>query len=319
MAYRDDQPALEARRDDLRQELAEATRKAQELESLARDRDAITRELAAVEARLAQTRARHVPLLESLRVASPCTASWEAMSGDEQVRFCGSCEKNVYNLSAMTREDAERLLAAREGSVCVRYYQRADGTVMTSDCPVGVKRKRRRRLAVAVAGAGAMAASALAWRQHVEEQRNLTMTMGAVAAMPVNHYVAQPPTAHPEPGLVLSWWRDVPGKPDSVVRWRIYADHHVERDIQTGKNMARASSGKDGTPAVSDLLADAARFQSRSVGITTDYDDSALHAGWELFGAGSARITDEDAERLNQRLMVVEAVLGERLPPAPSR
>jgi hypothetical protein len=77
------------------------------------------------------------------------------------VRFCLSCEKNVYNLSAMTRDAAEELLRERLGNdLCIRFYQRADGTILTQDCPTGVKKKRRKKLALAVAGAGAMAAAA---------------------------------------------------------------------------------------------------------------------------------------------------------------
>lgn len=106
---------------------------------------------------------RTLPMLESVRVASPCPADWGQMIGDEKVRFCTGCEKNVYNLSAMTSADAEHLLGASAGGeLCVRFYQRADGTVMTSDCPVGVTRKRRKKLALAVAGAGALAWGAVA-------------------------------------------------------------------------------------------------------------------------------------------------------------
>jgi hypothetical protein len=50
------------------------------------------------------------------------------------VRFCGKCQLNVYNLSGMSRRDAERVVGAREGRVCVRFYRRPDGTVMTRDC-----------------------------------------------------------------------------------------------------------------------------------------------------------------------------------------
>jgi hypothetical protein len=100
-------------------------------------------------------------MLENVRVASPCNASWDEMLGDDRVRFCTSCEKNVFNLSAMPREDAERLLAERmNGELCVRFYQRADGTVMTQDCPVGVTKKRRKLAVLAAAGAGAMALAA---------------------------------------------------------------------------------------------------------------------------------------------------------------
>src|SRR4051812_30567591 len=102
-------------------------------------------------------------LLENVRIGTPCDASWEAMEGDERVRFCGECRKNVYNLSALPRAEAERVLAEREGPMCIRLYQRADGTVMTSDCPVGLRRLRVRRvmaLAMGAVGLGAMALAA---------------------------------------------------------------------------------------------------------------------------------------------------------------
>jgi hypothetical protein len=105
--------------------------------------------------------------LDDLRIASPCDADWEAMrpvtSADgARARFCGACEKNVYDLSAMTRDDAMALITRHEGRCCVRFYQRADGTVLTEDCPVGVrallKRAERRALLTAAAGVGVVAA-----------------------------------------------------------------------------------------------------------------------------------------------------------------
>lgn len=88
--------------------------------------------------------------LDDLRVASPCSADWNRMDGDERKRFCAQCRLNVYNLSSMTRYDAENLLRLSEGRLCVRYYQRADGTILTQDCPVGWARvKQRTSLVVA--------------------------------------------------------------------------------------------------------------------------------------------------------------------------
>lgn len=82
--------------------------------------------------------------LELIRVATPCRAEWDKMTGDDKVRFCGSCAKNVYNLSAMTRDEAERLMGEKEGNLCVRLHRREDGTVLTSDCPVGISTMQRR-------------------------------------------------------------------------------------------------------------------------------------------------------------------------------
>jgi hypothetical protein len=94
-------------------------------------------------------------LLDRVHIAAPCSADWKEMRGDERVRFCGSCSLNVYNLSAMTRREAERLVVQSEGRLCVRFYRRADGTTLTQNCPVGLRALKRRasRVASAVAAA----------------------------------------------------------------------------------------------------------------------------------------------------------------------
>lgn len=93
-----------------------------------------------------------------LKVASPCKASWKDMSGDDAVRFCGLCKKNVYELSHMSSEQIEELLTGSGEKRCVRFYQRKDGTLLTSDCSVGLRRKRRKQ---AMVGAGVGVLSAL--------------------------------------------------------------------------------------------------------------------------------------------------------------
>jgi hypothetical protein len=75
-----------------------------------------------------------------IKIASPCPTRWQDMGGDDRVRFCDHCRKNVYNFSAMSATEARELLAAKSGELCARIYQRADGTVLTEDCPVGVAR-----------------------------------------------------------------------------------------------------------------------------------------------------------------------------------
>jgi hypothetical protein len=75
--------------------------------------------------------------LNNIKIASPCSANWDAMLGDDKKRFCGECKLNVYNLSGMSQRDAENLLIESEGRLCVRFYRRNDGTILTEDCPVG--------------------------------------------------------------------------------------------------------------------------------------------------------------------------------------
>src|SRR5688500_8814971 len=82
--------------------------------------------------------------LSRVRDASPCPADWDKRSGDERVRFCGPYELNVYNLSAMTRTQTEDLIAGTERRLCIKYYRRKDGSILTRDCPVGLARLKQR-------------------------------------------------------------------------------------------------------------------------------------------------------------------------------
>ena len=82
--------------------------------------------------------------INDLRVASPCHVAWDAMTGNDRVRSCDSCKLNVFNISEMTAAEAKNLILSREGRLCVRFYKRADGTVITKDCPVGFRAYQKR-------------------------------------------------------------------------------------------------------------------------------------------------------------------------------
>ena len=96
--------------------------------------------------------------LENVKIASPCSADWNEMYGDERKRFCGDCKLNVYNLSGMTKTEAESLILNAEGRLCVRFYQRADGSVITNDCPVGWAGVKHRTRVFATAAASLLMA-----------------------------------------------------------------------------------------------------------------------------------------------------------------
>jgi len=134
------------------------------VEELERKLDAAEAELASKQrerdevARMIEER-RRLPVLPHIRVASPCPASWDAMVGDSRVRACATCKKNVFNLSAMTRVDAEALIRATNGDLCAQYWQRKDGTILLADCTVqGV---RRAHVMTAFAAATAIAGTAM--------------------------------------------------------------------------------------------------------------------------------------------------------------
>jgi hypothetical protein len=150
MSYRDALPVLAARERELQRELEALDAQLAAHDAQVARSARVRRELEALGPQLDHARLRRaLPQLSQLRVASPCRESWEGMQGDDRVRHCGKCGKHVYNLSALSPQQAEALLRERAGALCVRFYRRADGTVMTSDCPSGSGRRRLRRLAVA--------------------------------------------------------------------------------------------------------------------------------------------------------------------------
>lgn len=123
--------------------------------------------------------------LDNVRVASPCSQDWNAMIDDDRQRFCGDCKLNVYNLSGMTRAEAESLLINSEGRLCVRFYRRADGTILTQDCPVGWQafKKRVSRRVTAFASLIFGFISGLGLMSLFEKKE--PVVMGAVAYQPV--------------------------------------------------------------------------------------------------------------------------------------
>lgn len=85
-----------------------------------------------------------------LEVASPCSERWESMTGDERKRFCAKCQLHVHDLRALSEAEVVDLLSNGTGRICGRVFRRADGTVLTKDCPVGVARLRRQAALVLV-------------------------------------------------------------------------------------------------------------------------------------------------------------------------
>ena len=179
MPYRNDEDAVEARRVELERELADLKDRVTQFAYLSWKQKELEAELADLRKQKADYARTRLPMLSQAKIASPCTASWEQMKGDEQVRFCGGCQKNVYDLSAMTSTEAEALLQEKEGKLCARFYRRNDGTIMTSDCSVGVRRKWATRAAAAAAVFGSAALAFKTFGPKAECSR----TMGDVSSI----------------------------------------------------------------------------------------------------------------------------------------
>ncbi len=82
------------------------------------------------------------------------------MDGDDRVRICGACKHNVYDTSKLTSKEIVDLMA-RDSKACLKIYRRADGTLLTEDCPFGLRTLRRgaRRVSKLAASLWALALS----------------------------------------------------------------------------------------------------------------------------------------------------------------
>jgi hypothetical protein len=118
------------------------------------------------------------------------------MQGSDRIRFCGECRLFVYNLSAMTREEAERLIARPAGRRCVRLYRRLDGTVLTRDCPSRrrVLRKRIARLAYALAAVLGLVFGLASFGRRNDIDLRKTEPLGTIL-----YWLDPPPPATPLP------------------------------------------------------------------------------------------------------------------------
>ena len=144
--------------------------------------------------------------LENIHIASPCRADWNEMTGDDRVRTCAACAKQVFNLSEMTRAEAEALLAERNGDLCGRYYQRRDGTILLADCTVGGSGARTRSFVLATALAAGAAYAKLHRGAPPSEATTVTTTIdeapAEVSVSGTAQDLAPPPRKPPPPAPI---------------------------------------------------------------------------------------------------------------------
>lgn len=108
------------------------------------------------------------------------------MIGDDRARHCNQCNLDVYNLSEMTESEIAHLLANATGQrLCGRLYRRADGTLLTRDCPVGFRAVVRRVSRVAGAALSAVMSVGFAVAQTPQKDSPLTQIAPADSGIEV--------------------------------------------------------------------------------------------------------------------------------------
>ncbi|HJU53295.1 MAG TPA: carboxypeptidase-like regulatory domain-containing protein [Pyrinomonadaceae bacterium] len=216
--------------------------------------------------------------LDRMRIASPCNVGWENMSGDDRTRFCDQCSLHVYNISALTRDEVALLIKNTEGRICARLHRRVDGTVLTRDCPVGLRALRRR--VAKMAGAALTAVISLCAVAVGQSKSQEDKTCTAKIAVKVKREPAQDGEATLS-GRVLD-------PQDAVV-----AGAEVELINEETKKKLTTTSTEDGEFRFHGLAAGKYFLEIRSVGFKTNKISGIV-------------INPKEAARLNATLEVSE-------------
>ena len=79
--------------------------------------------------------------LELIEVETPCSRDWNRMRGSDAKRFCDHCNRDVYDLGAMSEADVQNLLCQQAGKLCVRFTRLSSGKIQTLDYATGGRKR----------------------------------------------------------------------------------------------------------------------------------------------------------------------------------
>ena len=83
--------------------------------------------------------------LAVFQLPDPCAEDWDAMTPTGQGRrHCDTCAHEVFDLSYLSHAEIRALVFERTKRVCVRFYERKDGTLVTADCTPARDRRMHR-------------------------------------------------------------------------------------------------------------------------------------------------------------------------------
>jgi hypothetical protein len=127
------------------------------------------------------------------------------MPGDNRIRHCTLCDLNVYNFSEMTEREIREMIAQREGRrVCGRIFRRADGTILSRDCPRGIRAAAQRVSLWMSAALSALLAVGCASAPTPLKQGTIKLKPQAPKATPVSSGLIQIQANKIETGIVVT-------------------------------------------------------------------------------------------------------------------
>ncbi len=92
-------------------------------------------------------RSTHLPIV--IDIPEPCPESWSNMVGSDRERRCDRCEKQIHNLSELSRAEIAELVT-RE-NVCITLEVKPNGELVTAEPRAHDKRSGVRKVVLAAA------------------------------------------------------------------------------------------------------------------------------------------------------------------------
>jgi hypothetical protein len=189
--------------------------------------------------------------LDSVNVKSPCSENWDEMTGSDEVRFCSRCAKDIHNLSAMNRAEAEKLVKQSNGKICIRIEKNANGKLISAP-PKPVQIKRQSAFAAGIL-ATSLTLSALAHAQNKTPDTTENSTQNQIVksqkSVQNNSAVNLSGKVTDENGAVI---------PGAKITLRQIG---TEKTFVIETNIEGFYEIKEITPAVYEIIAEAAGFQ----------------------------------------------------------
>ncbi len=73
-------------------------------------------------------------MIDRAKLPIVCDKSWDELDGDENVRFCRTCMRSVWDLSEFDTPQLEALVAYHGPKICGRVRRSPDGTPVGREC-----------------------------------------------------------------------------------------------------------------------------------------------------------------------------------------
>lgn len=139
---------------------------------------------------------------DNICIAMPCSVDWNEMKGDNKVRLCGGCNKNVYNLSEMSRKEVEEVLSGPT-LPCIQITRTDEGKIVTKEQPNSIRYFWSYGKTAVSAILSLFATLAPQWASAADEKNKLMLRgKPAVITPQIKQQTAQPVTPLP-PGVPI--------------------------------------------------------------------------------------------------------------------